>query len=230
MIVGSGLLAQGFSKYRDRDDIVIFASGVSNSAETDLAAYAREQDLLQKYLHADGRCLVYFSTCSIFDPERQGSHYAKHKLAMEALIATAAPRHYIFRLPQVVGNIGNPNTLANFLYGRIKAGERFKVWANAPRALLDIEDVCRICSYVIDNEAIPGRIMNVFPPFAVTALDLVRAFEAILGRQGQYELVPLGTAYHVDTTDMAAIVAAAGVEFSNNYIEKILRKYYVHHG
>lgn len=227
MIVGSGLLAQGFSKYSDRDDIVIFASGVSNSAETDLAAYSREQNLLEQYLRGDDRLFVYFSTCSIFDPERQASHYTRHKLAMEALIAATAPRHYIFRLPQVVGNIGNPNTLANFLYGKIKAGESFKVWAKAPRALLDIEDVCRICSYVIDNDALPSGVMNVFPPFAVTALDLVRAIETILGLAGKYELVPLGTPYHVDTTDMAAIVEAAGVEFPNDYFEKILRKYYV---
>ncbi|MEL3888627.1 NAD-dependent epimerase/dehydratase family protein [Ferrovibrio sp. MS7] len=230
MIVGSGLLAQGFRKYSGRDDIVIFASGVSNSAETDQAAYSREQNLLERHLCGVDRLFVYFSTCSIFDPERQDSRYTRHKLAMEALIAAAAPRHYIFRLPQVVGNIGNPNTLANFLHDKIKAGESFNVWARAPRALLDIEDVCRICSYVIDNEALPSGAMNVFPPFAVTALDIVRAFEVILGRVGKYEVLPLGTPYHVDTTDMAAIMAAAGVEFPSNYFEKILRKYYVRHG
>ena len=34
MVIGNGLIAGQFNKYRDNDNVIIFASGVSNSKET----------------------------------------------------------------------------------------------------------------------------------------------------------------------------------------------------
>ena len=51
VIVGRGLLARAFApRYGHAPGIVVFASGVSNSSETDEAAFLREQDLLQRSL------------------------------------------------------------------------------------------------------------------------------------------------------------------------------------
>ena len=48
---GRGLLARAFApRYGHAPGIVVFASGVSNSSETDEAAFLREQDLLQRSL------------------------------------------------------------------------------------------------------------------------------------------------------------------------------------
>ena len=46
MIVGNGLIANLF-KNEDRENVVFFASGVSNSLETEKSAFLREENLLR---------------------------------------------------------------------------------------------------------------------------------------------------------------------------------------
>ena len=66
MVIGNGLLAKSFSKYKDDDQVIIFASGVSNSKEVNPEAFMREMDLLRSITNKDA-LLVYFSTCSVYD-------------------------------------------------------------------------------------------------------------------------------------------------------------------
>jgi hypothetical protein len=50
MIIGSGFIANSFRKfYFDRKNILIFASGVSNSKEKKKKNFEREVNLLKKY-------------------------------------------------------------------------------------------------------------------------------------------------------------------------------------
>ena len=49
MVVGSGLLANTFKSYSDNEDVIIFASGVSNSGCVDLEQFKRELNLVSKY-------------------------------------------------------------------------------------------------------------------------------------------------------------------------------------
>ncbi len=57
----------------------------------------------------------------------------------------------IFRLTQVVGAGGNPCTLTNFIYNKIKDGQPFEAWAQAERNLVDVEHVARIVSNLIEQ-------------------------------------------------------------------------------
>ena len=51
MIVGNGLIAKSFlKKYGKDNNIIIFASGVSNSKETNPDNFKREEDLLVSFL------------------------------------------------------------------------------------------------------------------------------------------------------------------------------------
>lgn len=50
MIYGKGLIAKSFSKYKKKRKFIFFASGVSNSLETNLLSYNREMQLLKKVL------------------------------------------------------------------------------------------------------------------------------------------------------------------------------------
>ena len=64
MIVGNGLIANLF-KNEDRENVVFFASGVSNSLETEKSAFLREENLLRKTLEENPeKIFIYFSTCS----------------------------------------------------------------------------------------------------------------------------------------------------------------------
>jgi hypothetical protein len=105
MIVGRGDIAAVLPE----SPKLFFASGVSNSAETNRREFSREEELLLAQ-PADAH-LVYFSSLSVF---YQDSAYTRHKRYMELLIKETFPDHCIVRL----GNIDwgrNPHTLINYL-------------------------------------------------------------------------------------------------------------------
>jgi hypothetical protein len=118
MIIGDGDVA---GVLKDRSGFCFFASGVSNSKETDEAEYKREMDLL--LLQNDNFHLVYFSSLGIFDGT---SRYYLHKMEMEETVKRFFPEYTIVRL----GNITwgkNPHTIINFFKEKIKKGEKFDI-------------------------------------------------------------------------------------------------------
>lgn len=131
-IIGDGDIA---GVLPDRDDLVFFASGVSNSGEIDESEYKREIALLSR--QDRNRRLVYFSSLAVFYSE---SRYATHKRAMESMIKKFSKYYCIVRL----GNIDwgtNPHTLINYLrahpeaeikdeYRFIISKEEFLLWIN----------------------------------------------------------------------------------------------------
>src|SRR5690606_10434611 len=87
MIVGNGLIASAFqsSPLKDDPNIVVFASGVSNSRETSKDEFLRERQLLLETIN-QGKLILYFSTCSVYDPSQKDAPYITHKLEMEDLV------------------------------------------------------------------------------------------------------------------------------------------------
>lgn len=120
MIIGNGDIAKTL-KVIDRDDIVFFASGVSNSQETRESEYKRELDLL---LEQDKtRHIVYFSSLCIF---YSNTRYSEHKKQAEACLRAYFERYTIVR----IGNItwgDNPHTLINYFKNRIKNNENLVI-------------------------------------------------------------------------------------------------------
>lgn len=105
-IIGRGDIA---SVLPERDDVLFFASGVSNSQETDESEYAREMQLLLEQ-NKDAH-LVYFSSLAVLNGMNR---YLQHKRDMEETIKANFRTHTIVR----IGNIAwgtNPHTLINFL-------------------------------------------------------------------------------------------------------------------
>lgn len=112
VIVGSGDIA---SVLPDKQGLLFFASGVSNSQETRESEYKREQDLLLE--QPRDAHIVYFSSLGVFDRD---SRYFQHKRDMELTVKENFPLYTIIRL----GNIDwgdNPNTLINYLKAHPKA-------------------------------------------------------------------------------------------------------------
>ncbi len=126
-IIGTGDIATALKEV-NRDDLLFFASGVSNSQETRKEEFERELALL-KDQKRDKR-LVYFSSLA---PLYSDTPYTRHKRFMENAVEALFYDHCIIRL----GNISwgkNPHTLINYL----------KAHPEAP-----IQDVYR---YVIDKD------------------------------------------------------------------------------
>ena len=228
MIVGQGLIANAFREHFDADPgVVVYASGVSNSRETRAEEFARERRMLQEFVGGEP-VLLYFSTCSVNDQELQESAYVRHKKEMEALVAQAA-RFAIFRLPQVVGRTRNPNTLTNYLHGKVVSGEPFQVWGRARRNLIDVDDVVRIVRHLLADGRAEGQTIEVASPFYSSIPELIRILEAVLGRTANYSVVDAGGAYPIDTSIAVEAARACGVRFDAAYVRLLLEKYYGSH-
>ena len=128
-VIGTGDIA---SVLPDRDDLVFFASGVSNSQETDEDEYKREEALIMQ--QDKNKHIVYFGSLSIFYSE---TRYAKHKRLMEDTIRVYFSHYTIIR----IGNIDwgkNPHTIINNFREKVKKGEK-----------LEIQDAYR---YIVDKD------------------------------------------------------------------------------
>lgn len=226
MIIGNGLLAKAYAPYfADNKDVLVFASGVSNSRETDPQEFARERRMLEKALEQKQK-LVYFSSCSIADPDQANAPYVLHKQAQEALIADRCASYVIYRLPQVVGRIDNPHTLTNYLYQTIASGDMFHVWTKARRNLIDVDDVAAIGARLLARGDADNRVTNIACPFSIAILDLVRIFESVMDRRAYFDLIESGGSYDIDVELAMAAAADVGVVIDDNYINQLIRKYY----
>lgn len=226
MVVGDGMMAKAFSVFAPRNDVVVFASGVSDSTETRQAAFEREGALLARTRAAHPDALVlYFGTCSVADPDRRDTPYVRHKLAMEALLAAARGPWMVLRLPLAIGPGHRGNTLAKYLYERIVRGEPFEVWSRSMRYPIDVADVVAIAERLVADRASWNRPINVaLRRFAV--LDFVRALEAISGRKAVYNLVDKGAGYEVACPEVQRLAGELALDYSEVYLERVLRKYF----
>lgn len=228
MLIGSGLVAQAFiTAYTLRDDVCIYAAGVSNSGCRDAHEFACERQRLTAALkqaqHAD--CFVYFGTCSVADPEAQHTPYVQHKLAMEQLAATHT-RYLILRLPQVAGRTPNPHTLLNFLYAHIARSEAFQLWNKARRNIIDVDDVAAIANLLIEDTFARNITVNIANPVSYAMADIVGAMEHVVGKRAIYGLVERGSEYTIDTSAIRSALDKAKVQFGDGYLETVMGKYY----
>jgi nucleoside-diphosphate-sugar epimerase len=228
MLIGSGLLAQAFvSAYSQRDDVCIYAAGVSNSTCTDTHEFSRERQRLSDALQQEKQVnpFVYFGTCSVDDPEARNTPYVQHKLAMERLASTH-PHHLILRLPQVAGVTPNPHTLLNYLYAKIARSEAFSLWQNAKRNIIDVDDVASIVRQLVADKTARNITLNIANPVSYPMTDIVSVMERIVGKRAIYDVVERGSEYPIDITFILTVLNKTSVKFGEDYLEQVIGKYY----
>ena len=119
MITGSGDISQALN---DREGVLFFARGVSDSSCTDIFQFRREEYFLRKEADS-GLCCFYFSSIAVAFMD---SPYFRHKLRMEQLVKDNFKYYNIIR----IGNLDwdtNPNTFLNFLRNKIARGEQVEI-------------------------------------------------------------------------------------------------------
>lgn len=221
-------MAHAFSgAFLQREDVCIYAAGVSNSSCTDAHEFARERqrlgEALQQAMHVEA--FVYFGTCSVVDPEARNTPYVQHKLAMEQIVR-AHPQNLILRLPQVAGKTPNPHTLLNYLYARIARSEVFDLWSKAKRNIIDVVDAVSIAQQLIANNSTRNTIINIANVVNYPIADIVSAMERVVGKRAVYNVVERGSEYLIDTSAILPVLEKAGVKFGDDYLEKAIGKYY----
>lgn len=169
MVVGNGLLSSIFKEHKNSEELIIFASGVSNSSEKREFEFQREKSKLFEVIKKNPKMtLVYFSTCAFYDNYFDESPYLNHKREMEEWIIANVQNFYIFRIPQIIGS-KNTNQLLGFLDHKIKNKEEFVLF-DIERNLIDFEFLLTVSKYLISN---------IFYPINVKVIDIVSFFEQI---------------------------------------------------
>ena len=222
------MIAGALRDMKGWEEDVLFSSGVSNSGETNAAAFQKEIDLVKQYIGKirPGSSFVYFSTTSIFDRSKVSSHYTNHKIGIENLIKESGINYLIIRLPNLVGSSNNPHTLTNFFNQSLLSGKQINLHPGAIRHLIDVSDLPFILSEISKKFGKQKVTVNVETDKPLTAEQILRLLEEVSSKRANVNIRP----------DIAKAHYPAILEdkFSQNYLlktgedyhKKMFSKYY----
>lgn len=228
MVVGSGMIAKTFKEYRKSKEILIFASGVSNSLESDQEVFKREFDMVESSISSHPKkVFVYFSTCSIQDSFVNQRPYVKHKLRIEALIKEKASHYFIFRISNAIGVTSNNHTILNYLIEAIQTDKPVDIWSNSERNLIDITDVKIIVNYILNNFT-PNKIINIAIRKNLNMLTILERVEVFLNKKAKATIKPVGVSFTINTTPIDNPLNRIEAEKGHgiDYLDHLLKKYY----
>jgi nucleoside-diphosphate-sugar epimerase len=180
MIVGTGLIANAFSKGNfDHTNFIIFASGVSNSREERIEEYEKELTLLTNTLNDNqDKKLIYFSSCNITSADT--SVYLQRKELIENYIKRNVLNHLILRLPNVVGHSTNRFQLLNYFYFTLLEQKDLTVKVNYIRHLLDVDDLPKVLK-LLTTLQIEASILNVAFNNGIKVKNIIEILEVAVG-------------------------------------------------
>jgi hypothetical protein len=224
MIIGSGLISNEFLKYEEYfHDSIIFASGVSSSAELNDEVFEREFTLIKKcLLDNENLKLIYFS--SILTDTINNPYYI-HKKNVEEFIIKNVSQYIIYRIPQVIGFTGNQNNIVNFFKKSITNNLQVKIKENTYRSILDVTDLVNI---VKDSKnEIHNRIVYFSGIEKINVLDLYILMTDILIKPKNFELIKSDNNENWELSNDEIInktINTLGIDIEN-YTNKLLKKY-----
>lgn len=224
MVLGNGLIANSLLSYKDNNDIIIFASGVSNSNEIDQYEFNREVKLLEE-LKIDNRKLVYFSTCSIFDESLKDSPYVNHKINMENIIKDKFDKYLILRLPNIVSNSSNPNTSFNFFKKKINMGEEIICKKDSYRYFIDIDDISNISPIFIDSMKYNNDIVNIAFSNKENIYNFLLKMYSIVKKDPKIKIINGGCNYDIDNDVLLSEIKRLNYDIGSEYNSKLIKKY-----
>ena len=225
MIIGNGLIASLFDQ-QDRSDVLFFASGVSNSLETRVAEFKREEILIRNTIAENPeKIFIYFSTCSVYDSSKTGSDYVLHKLKMEQIVKNTVPKFLILRVSNAVGKGGNPNLLMNYLVRSVRNNETINVHTKATRNLIDSDDIRNITLKILQEGSL-NRIVNVAYLQNYSIVEILEILERFFDKKISLNLVKSGSGYDINIPDVENYFREKQLTLKENYLLNILDKYY----
>lgn len=222
IIIGNGQIARLFSDYF-ADNICLFASGVSNSRCENSFEFDREKKLLfesiKKYPHCK---FIYFSSCALSAQNYPKNQYYLHKQNMEEIIQQSVKNYYIFRLPQVFGELKRHFTLINYIYTCIKDNIEFEIYDEAYRYVIEISDIKIIVDYFLKNYS-SNIVADIANPFRYKVLDLVKIIEYKSKKRGIYKIVSRSDGYFLENSNYINEAMKQRLQFGKDYFYNKLK-------
>jgi nucleoside-diphosphate-sugar epimerase len=222
MIVGKGLIASGFNLSKtDYTNYIIFASGVSNSKETNDSEYNREKELLLKIINENKQLkIIYFSSVLV---NKTKNKYYQNKLDIENIIKSNSDNYIIFRIPQVIGNNGNPKNLVNYIKNSIINKTEITINKNIKRSLLDVDDLVTIIDYCKDK--VSCEILTISEVKKIKVFTLCNLIGKILKKKPILKIVN-NAEYENWSVKNSKIINESIINIDKlTYNEKLLKKY-----
>lgn len=227
MIIGDGLIGSAFSATGHLyEDMVIFARGVSDSNETSVEAFHREERLLLQMLAENkNKLFVYFSTCHVSKKTFIETPYLSHKLKMESHVKKH-PEFLIIRLPNVIGAEGNPNNLINLLFKKIYLNERVDIWENTRRNIIDNEDVAAIVNKLLKAK-ISNRTVTVASTVNYSIEEIVNEISDFTNSKPERRKIEKSPNEDIYPSGIVRkIISEIDLDMDQRYFRRILEKYF----
>jgi nucleoside-diphosphate-sugar epimerase len=225
VIVGNGTLAQAFiDSDQNWDEYIILASGVSNSLEVREESYQREKDLINSFL-GEKRTVVYFSTASIYDPQKSTSIYVQFKKEIEDYILQSFAKSIVLRLPIVLGTHNNPNQLLGYIRSCLAQDKELTIYKYATRYFFDVRDVPKATLQIAENMQHLGlrtKAINVGFQNQITMAE-VAGIIAEKFPKAKINLVEKGDSYLVDFSDFEHLVSTK--DYISSDAIQLVKKY-----
>lgn len=242
-IVGNGFLARNLQSVADAHaGVVVLAAGVSTTVVTSAADFDRDAASMYACLRrcaASGAKLVYFSTASgaMYGGSDSGgredgpvyprSAYGRHKLAMEAVVASSGVDHLTLRLSNLAGPHQPPHQLLPTLVNSVRAGE-VTVYRGARRDIIDVAHVVRILDMLLAT-GISRTVVNVASGTSVPVEHLVRHIERRTGTAANWNIIDASSELSVPTVNIdklrTLIPETDAMPFGADYYRSVLDRF-----
>ncbi len=228
MIVGSGQLASIFFGM-ELSNVIIFASGVSNSSNVEKTEFTREKELLVSTIEKNRNAyIIYFSSASLSAEGYKRNEYYEHKRDMENLLSKTCNKYIIVRLPQVFGQIKRHHTIINYLFYKIVDGEELTLYNDSYRYLIDIIDVRTIVTaFLKHKDKYCCSTLNVGNPYHYSVMGIVKVMENILKTKANCTIVDKSDKYVLNFNEMNELLKSEALDigFGKDYFEERFSKY-----
>jgi nucleoside-diphosphate-sugar epimerase len=143
---------------------------------------------------------------------------------MESLILESGIDYYIFRLPQVLGNGGNPNNLINYFKSKIISGVHFDIMADSYRSIIDVDDVLLISTHIVNNFN-KNKIYNIAGIEFKKVSEIVIYLEEILLKKSNTSIIDkVSDIIKENSNEVEESINALSIN-RKDYIKNILQKY-----
>ena len=228
-VIGSGVISNRFIDYSLQSKYLIYAGEVNDSSINDEELINFEENAVRVALSENlDTTFIYFSTCSIHDPEVSFTPYVQHKIRMEKLIQDSANKFLIFRLPQILGLSDTKSSLVGYLVDAVANNKPFELWNNAQKNIIDIDDVHEIVGEVLRRNECLNKVINIGSTCQTSVSQLVRHIEDFIGVSANFVLIDKGTNYSIDVSDIKPILKDLKIDFGDDYIKRSINKYFNH--
>lgn len=212
MIYGKGYFFNKLNKKSYNRDKGLFIYAIHERRSNYSNSFFEEQCILLKKKVNDSK-LIYFSSCSIYDKSLLNTEYIQYNLKMESYIIENFEQYLIFRLPTLVSKISD-NSLVSYLNEAIQNEIEIKVFDNASRYLIDIDDVIELVFEMSHQE---NEIINLVITDPYKIIDIIHSLNSFCKKNLKITYLNKGNFYNIrkiKTID------------SRHYLKKILLKYY----